>query len=403
MLPHELSAGICSLVPDKERLAMVVSFTVDAGGRVDDVDVRAAVIRSRMRLTYEQAAGELAGRHKLPAEIRQRILALRQVSDKLHRARVRRGAIELSLTEIKILLVQDDPERIRGIVPSRGSPEMALAYNLIEELMVAANEAIGRIAVKHRLPIVFRVHDRPDPERVERFAGVAGLLGVEVDPEGLDTPKGMQSFLKQVHDHPRRTVLHGLLLRALAQAEYSTHNVGHFALASTAYVHFTSPIRRYADLVAHRVMKAFLRRVGGPAGPEPVPKMPALKDTTAEASRMSEREREVISAERDTKALFAAAYMRARIGDRFEGTVTGAVASGVFVGLDDPPVDGMIRRATVERDTREPYAVDDLGARMVGQKSGRAISVGDRVVVELVDASISRRQIDLSLIGRLTT
>ena len=402
MLPESLSSGICSLVPRKDRCAMVVSFEIDANGRVGDAEVRAAVIRSRMRLTYEQVAAELTKRSRLPPVVRRRILELREAADRLRAARLRRGAIELSLPELRIALDEDDPERIRDIISSRAAPEMVRAYNLIEEFMLAANEGVARLAVKHRLPVIYRVHDRPDEERIERFAAVADLLGVEVDTQKLIAPKGMQAFLKKVANHPRRAALNGLLLRTLAQAEYSTQNVGHFALASRAYLHFTSPIRRYPDLVNHRVMKAWLRRRGGAAGPEPVPKMPSMRDAGERAERSSLRERATVQAERDVKALFAAVYMRDRIGDRFEGTVSGLSHGGVFVTLDAPPVDGMVKRASIERQTREPYELDDIGARMVGSKTGKSFTVGDRVVVEVVDTNLQRRQIDLALIGRLS-
>lgn len=402
MLPESLSSGICSLVPKKDRCAMVVSFDLDANGKAGEAEVRAAVINSRMRLTYDQVAAELSKRGRLPPVVRQRILQLRVAADRLRAARLRRGAIELNLPELRIKLDEDDPERIREIVSSRAAPEMVRAYNLIEEFMLAANEGVARLAVKHRLPVIYRVHDRPDEERVERFAAVADLLGVEVDTEKLLTPRGMQAFLKKVSNHPRRAALNGLLLRTLAQAVYATQNVGHFALASRAYLHFTSPIRRYPDLVNHRVMKAWLRRRGGSAGPSPVPRMPAMRDASERAERSSLRERATAQAERDVKALFAAVYMRDRIGDRFESTVSGLSHGGVFVTLDDPPVDGMVKRAMIEKQTREPYELDEIGARMVGSKTGKAFTVGDRVVVEVIDASLARRQVDLALISRLS-
>lgn len=404
MLPFPLSANICSLVPKKERCAMVVSFDLDANGKMGEGEVAAAVIRSRARLTYDQVASELGGKgpSKLDAEQRARVKNLRIASDRLHAARRRRGSIELNLPEIKVLLDDDDRERVRDVVPARKTPEMTRAYNLIEELMVAANEATGKLAVKHRLPVVYRVHDRPEEERIERFCAVAELLGVDVDGSKLDSPKGFQALLKRIENHPRKGPLHSLLLRTMSQAEYSTHNVGHFALASSAYLHFTSPIRRYPDLINHRVFKAFIGRRGGSAGPAPIPKMPAMKDSTERAQRSSERERMVVQAERDAKSLLCAAFMRDRIGDRFEGTVSGMSRSGVFVTLDAPMVDGMVRRSAIERDAREAFDLDEFGASMVGTKSGRRITVGDRVIIEVLAVSLARRQIDFSLMGHLS-
>lgn len=398
MLPFPLSSGICSLVPKKERCAMVVSFDLDPSGKAGEPEVCAAIIRSRQRLTYEQVAQALVGDRPLPEEIHDKVLDLREASDRLHRARIRRGAIELDLPEIKVKLDEDDPERVREIVPARNSPGMARAYNLVEELMVAANEAVGRVGVKYKLPVVYRVHDRPDEERIERFCGIAELLGVEVDPDKLQAARGFQTFLRKLVDHPRKEALNGLLLRAMAQAEYSTHNIGHFALAAPAYAHFTSPIRRYPDLINHRVMKAWIQKRGGAAGPEPVPKMPGMRSCTDRARRSSERERSVVQAERDAKQLLCAAYMRDRIGDRFEGTISGMSMGGIYVTLDSPPVDGMVRRTLIERDARESFELDPLSARMVGSKSGRSLTVGDRVMVELTGVSMARRQIELAFV-----
>jgi ribonuclease R len=246
------------------------------------------------------------------------------------------------------------------------------------------------------------VHDAPEEERIERYVAVAGLLGVEVDPERLRTPKGFRGFLRKIADHPRRDALHQLCLRTLAQAEYSTHNIGHFALASNAYLHFTSPIRRYPDLINHRVLKAWLHRRNGQCGPLPAPKMPPVRQSREQSERSNDRERATVQAERDAKALFSAAFMRDRIGDRFEGKISGLSAGGIYVTLDAPPVDGMVKRARLERELRERWELDELGAKLCGSKSKRELKVGDRVVVEVVDCSLERHQIELALLGVLT-
>ncbi len=400
MLPEALSTHICSLVADEDRAAMVVAMTVDPAGAVRDLEVMAAVIHSQRRLSYNQVAHELneGAEPRLPLPICRRIRDLRLVSDRLRAARLRRGAVELNLPETKILLDDDDRTRIRDVVQSRASPEMARAYNLIEELMLAANEGVGQIAVENRLPIVFRVHATPDVKKLEKLCDAAAALGIRVDPETLETPRGVQKFLSKTSTRTRHEALNSLMLRAMAQAEYRTENVGHFALASKAYAHFTSPIRRYPDLVTHRVMKAWLQKEGKKCGPHPVPHMPKLVESDEHSARSSTREREVMQAERDAKALFSAVHMLDRIGDRFEGRITGMSQGGVFVQLASPCVDGMIKMASFEKTTRESYTLDDSGVFLMGSRTGFKIILGDRVVVEVENSSVARRQIDFRLV-----
>jgi ribonuclease R len=402
MLPEELSSGICSLVPGKDRCAVVVTMDLDRRGKPAEVAVRAALIHSRTRLTYEQVATELSGEKKLPPRVRQRIFLLRKAADRLRSQRLRRGAMELTLPEVKVVLDEDDPERIRGLLSARSSKHLARAYNLIEEFMLAANEAVARVATNARLPVIYRVHDRPDEARLEHFAAVADLLGLPVTPEELRRPRRVQKLIQRMAGHPSAEPLQMLLLRSMAQAEYDTANIGHFALASSSYLHFTSPIRRYPDLVNHRVMKAYLQRRGGQAGPSPIPEMPHPRQSQSQAALCCEREHASTQAEREAKNLFAAIYMRDRVGDRFEGTVTGMVEAGVFVTLDDPLVDGMVKRSSIERQTRGTYELDELGVRMVAARGGRAIALGDRVIVEVQDASPTRRQIDFAFIAKLS-
>lgn len=396
MLPEQLSTHICSLVPEQDRLAMVCYMKVDAAGVIHDPEVMAAVIHSRRRLTYADAARVLSdARSRESQAVQDRVTELRAVADRLRARRLREGAVELNLDESKILLDEDDPERIRGVVKGRSTKEMTRAYNLIEELMLAANEAVGQIAVQYRLPIVYRCHEAPDEEKLEKLVAAAEMFGIKVEAQKLAKPRGMQKFLARAKAHARVKALNGLSLRALKQADYRVDNAGHFALASDAYVHFTSPIRRYPDLVAHRVLKAHLERRRGPCGPEPVPHMPKKRLSQEHAIRSSKRERLSAQAEWDTQDLFAAIFMRDRIGDRFEGTITGMSNGGFFVQLDDPFVDGMVRNQELEKETGERFELDESGVRMVGLRSGRPITLGDRVIVELLDASIQRRQIDL--------
>jgi ribonuclease R len=398
MLPEQLSSHMCSLRPDEERLAMVVTMKVTASGEVREPQYMAAVIRSRKRLTYGDVARELAGDHHLPEEIAERVLLLRRVSDRLRAKRMRRGSIELTLPETKVVLDQDDPERIRDVVASRATPEMARAYNLIEELMLAANEAVGAVAADHGLVLPFRVHATPDPDRLAQLAIAAAALGIDADPELLEEPRGVQKFLGSIEGHPRATALNYLMLRAMAQAEYRLENVGHFALAAEAYVHFTSPIRRYPDLLAHRTLKHFLSRRGGHAGPRPLPPLGSREQILAQSIRSGDRERASAQAERDARQLYAAAFMRDRIGERFTGTITGVTNNGAYVSLGTPAVDGFVRLAQISTALQDDFEVDETGVRLFGHRRGLVLTIGDRVLVEVENVSLSRRQVELALI-----
>jgi len=402
MLPEALSSHLCSLVPEQDRCAMVVSMTVDAGGEFRDIEVRAAVIHSRARLTYGMAAKELETRGHLDDAVGERVRLLRRCADRLRRRRLTNGAIELNLPEIRVVLDEDDPSRIRDIVPSRASKSMARAYNLIEELMLAANEATASVALQHKLPMVYRIHAPPDEERLAKLSTAAQALGVRVDPEKMTNARGFQKLVGRIKSHPRVKAMNMLMLRAMSQAEYTVDNIGHFALASSGYVHFTSPIRRYPDVIAHRVLKAHLRRTGGKAGPEPVPSMPDKETSAARAQRSSQREREVMQAERDSKSLYAAAFMRERIGDRFEGSISGIAQSGIFVAIEHPFVDGMIRMNTLERDRNDAFELEANMVRLVGRSSKFSLCIGDRLTVEVVDADISRRRVELALVAKMS-
>ena len=400
MLPARLSGDLCSLVPGRDRFAMVAQMTVDAAGAVSNIELCAAVIHSHGRLSYDDVAREFAGVGTLSDVERERVSALRSVADRLRARRLRLGALELNLPELRITLDDDDPNRIRAVSRSRSEPTMARAYNLIEELMLAANMAVAAVAIEKKLPLPFRVHEAPNDDKLAQFSTAAAALGVDVDPEKLRTPRGVQKLLSRVQTRTAASALNMLMLRAMMQADYRPDNAGHFALASRAYVHFTSPIRRYPDVLVHRVVKSHLFRSGGRGGAAPPPRVPKRTELESVSTYCSDRERSVAQAERDVKALYAATFMRDRIGDRFEGTVTGFSTVGMFVTLDDPFVDGMVRINSIGSD-RQSYDLEDNGVRIVARRSGDSITVGDRVMVDVENVSLPRRQVDFALVSVL--
>ncbi len=395
MLPESLSAGICSLVPRQDRLAMVVRLDIADDGTVLDQDCLAAVIHSRGRLDYGGVAAALAGdfRGKRAGYVEHADILERlgEVTGALRQARLRRGSLDLDLPEAKVQLDQDDPSRVRDIVLTRGDEPIKRAYNLIEELMLAANEAVARQFLATRTPAIWRIHPSPTPDRVEQLCTWMAAYGVALDPGAIRSPRAMGRVLKALDGHPARRPLSYLVLRTLKQAVYSASNAGHFGLASKAYLHFTSPIRRYPDLHVHRLIKAMLAAEGKPAGRPVKVRSRSAKELAVIAKQTTTLEQRAVTLERDVRSLYAAALMRDRIGDRTWGMVTSVARGGLYVALDSPAVEGMVRP-----DQRPIFYPDQLRLR---ERGGDAVfGLGDRVRVEVTDTNIRRRQVDLALV-----
>ena len=255
---------------------------------------------------------------------------------------------------------------------------------MVEELMLLANELVAQWLSKRRCPAIYRVHGKPDEEKLDRLAEVAQVLGVQVEVDDLTEPRGVSRWLKRIQDHPRRTVLEMLLLRSLKQAVYDIVNIGHFGLASDAYLHFTSPIRRYPDLIVHRQVKHLLR------GGKPDTRTAAVEDLRNAGTAASVRERAAMEVEREVVDLYRALFMRDRIGDMLEGTVSAIVGSGIYVTLDEPFVDVLVRYDAMGPDYYEPTE-DELS--VVGLRSRDVVELGDRIVVEIVDVAVLRRSV----------
>ena len=266
MLPHQLSAGICSLNPLVDRCAMVVRLDYHDDGSLADVGYAAAVIKSKARLDYPGVAAALEG------DFRGRREQYRAWVDELHRlndlARVlrarrqKRGALELEIAEPKVILDADDPRLVRDVIKAKGDPAVKQAYQLVEEFMIAANEAVGGFFRRKNAPTVWRVHAPPAEDRVAQLAELLGAYGIGVDVKEATTPLGMKHVLDQIAQKPGAQALSFLVLRTLTQAVWDTVPIGHFGLASGDYLHFTSPIRRYPDLLVHRLLKHHLHRDG---------------------------------------------------------------------------------------------------------------------------------------------
>lgn len=385
MLPRALSSNLCSLLPDVIRLCLCAEVTLDKDAIIQDVELHRAFMKSQAKLTYDKVARTLGMTQEgeidpLTESYKPGLQVAEELSLKLRGHRMRRGALDFNLPEAKIIF---DENKHPVDVQKRGSdPGIKKAYQLIEELMLLANEVVAQYLTKKEVPAVYRVHLPPDSMKLERLAAMCEVLGVNFSAEDAADPKALGAFLKRVESHPQASVLHGLLLRSMKQATYDTENQGHFGLASNAYVHFTSPIRRYPDVIVHRLVHALL------TGTE-ARKLRGLKTETQESAvRSSISERRAMEVERDVMNLYRCEVMRPHIGEQYEAKLSSVVGSGVFASIDSPFVDVLVRSEDLGPEGMEP---DDDGLRVMSPRSGDEIALGDTFKVEIIDVSLTRR------------
>jgi ribonuclease R len=388
MLPRALSSNLCSLLPGVLRLCLCVEIELDATGEVRRSNVVEGFMRSCAKLTYEGVARALgltteAPRSEAAEALRDELRVLRDIAGLLRQKRMRRGALDFNLPEAKIVVDPETKEPVAAVKRAR-DPGVAKAYQIVEELMLLANETVAAFLVDRGVPTIFRNHAAPDQVKIERFAALCARLDVPFDPEEAADPKKLSAFLKKTQGHPQRSILDTLLVRSMKQAAYDVANIGHFGLASKAYLHFTSPIRRYPDLVVHRAVRALLRG-------ESIDRSPAGIETLRLAAvTASERERRGMEVEREVVDLYRALFMKDKVGDLYTGTATGFVASGVFVTIDDPYVEVLVRTDALGPDS---YQLDEDGLAMIGTRSGDRIDVGDTVALLVEDVAVLRRTI----------
>ncbi|HEX3774259.1 MAG TPA: VacB/RNase II family 3'-5' exoribonuclease [Polyangiaceae bacterium] len=388
MLPAALAADLCSLLPEKDRLCLCVIADLDRDGRVKEFQIVEGVMRSAAMLTYGGVARTL-GFSEIPPKsppaeaFKKELRVMEELTRKLRKARMARGSLDLDLPEPKLTL---DPVTKAPIDVTRRTqdPGIKRAYNMIEELMLLANELVAAWLGQKKSPTIYRIHAKPDQAKLARLGQVAEKLGVEFNADEMSEPLGVAKFLQRVSTHARKQVLEMLLLRSLKQAAYDIKNVGHFGLASPEYLHFTSPIRRYPDVQVHRAVKHLLR------GGKPSSSEAALEELAQSATAASARERAAMDVEREVVDLYRALLMRDHIGETCEGTITALVGSGAYVTLDAPFVDVLIRYESMGPDQYQ-LAEDELS--VVGARSGDTLSLGDRVVVVIEDVAIMRRAV----------
>ena len=399
MLPIQLSANICSLNPLVDRCAMVVRLDYDDDAKIVDIGYAAAVIKSKARLDYPGVAAALGGDFRGSREMYRpwigELQRLHELAQKLRAKRQARGALDLEIAEPKVILDADDPRLVRDVIKAKGDPAVKLAYQLVEEFMIAANEAVGMFFRRRNAPTVWRVHAPPKQERVQQLAELLAAYGIEVDVQAAATPLGMKRVLDQIAEKPGAQALSFLVLRTLTQAVWDTVPIGHFGLASGDYLHFTSPIRRYPDLLAHRLLKHHLHREGHASGGGYGKAPPPVETLAQLAADSSAHERRAMEAEREAVAMYRCYMMRDQVGEKFEGTVSAVTSFGAFVELDEPYVEGLIKIDSLG----EPFSYDEVHMRLSGTRTGRMIELGDRVQVEINNVSVIRRRIDFTLVA----
>jgi ribonuclease R len=391
MLPHALSSNICSLVDGQDRLTQSVVMEIDAKGRVKKAEFHDGVIRSAARMTYQQVQKIVDG----DKELRERFAPLVPLFERMdelaklmRQRRYERGSLDFDLPEPKLVL--DASGKMTGIVASERLDSM----RVIEEFMLAANEAVAAKLSAAGVGALYRIHERPDPEKVEEFCELVASLGYRV-PGNLEEirPEDFQLILRQIEGKPEEKLVSYLLLRTMKLARYHEENLGHFGLATDMYAHFTSPIRRYPDLVVHRALRAL--RHGGP-DPE---RAAQLKEALPEMGRhLSEMERRADEAERELIEWKKVRFMADKLGDVFRGYITGVQAFGLFVELNDVYVSGLVHVSSM---TDDYYLFDEKAHLLKGENTKKVYRLGDKVEVQIVRVDLERRQIDFALVDVL--
>jgi ribonuclease R len=385
MLPEALSADLGSLKPDEDRLALTLLLTLDESATVREHQLLRTVIRSRHRLSYEDAQGVIDGEGSVTPEVDEAIRALLALSRALRAARVERGSLDFDLPEARVVLnTRGEPTDIQRVLRLE-------SHRLIEDFMLLANETIARRAVRSRIPLLFRVHESPDADRLEQLREFAATFGHRLGRRGTPTPKDLQRLLNRVHGRPEENLLSTVVLRSMKQARYSHENLGHFGLAARTYTHFTSPIRRYPDLVVHRLSaRALIDRERLPAS--------LREEVLPDVARLaSERERVAVEAERDSVDLKKVEFMERHLGAHFTGTISGVTAFGLFVLLDDFFVEGLVHVSWLEDDY---YLFVEEQFALVGERTKQRYRLGDRLSVQVAAVNREDRKIDFRLLGR---
>ncbi|WP_457644460.1 ribonuclease R [Persephonella sp.] len=383
MLPERLAAELCSLRPNEKKYAFTCEMLINRAGKVVDYDIYESVIISKAKLTYDEALRLIVGDPALEKKYPELVKPLRYMEELakiLMRAKEKRGSIDFDMPESQILFTETgDPY---DVVPY----ERHLAHRIIEEFMIIANETVARFMEEKEYPFIYRTHEEPDLDKVIKFVDLVAGLGYDVSYPEKITPKFIQKIIEKATGTPEENLIRFMALRTMKQAKYTVENIGHFGLASECYTHFTSPIRRYADINVHRMLKKAIKKKFTKKDFQVLPEK--LKIIADQCSKM---ERVADDAERDALEILKLRILASHIGEVFEGVITGVVSFGLFVEIEKYLIEGLIHISTLPSDFR----YDEENQRLVGDS--RVFRLGDKVkvIIDRVDEDL--KKLDLSL------
>ncbi len=400
MLPEALSNGLCSLKPGVDRLAMICEMNITRAGNLNSYQFYEGVIHSHARLTYAQVGEVLSAGHHEQVEkrIAPHLERLHGLYKALRKARDERGAIDFDTVETRIVF--DEHRKIDRIVPVTRND----AHKLIEECMLCANVATAKFFEDCELPILFRVHEGPSAEKLENLRSFLGELGLDLAGGEKPTPAHYQELLSAVSERPDAHVIETMMLRSLSQAVYQPENNGHFGLNYEAYGHFTSPIRRYPDLLVHRGIRRVIRSDMASkqvlrADAQPIPPKRIFPYDVAAMAVMGEQcsmtERRADDATREVEAWLKCEYLQEHVGDEFDGVVAAVTSFGMFVELQGIYIEGLVHISALPSDY---YHYDQGKQRLTGERSGRSFNLGDSVRVQVARVDLDEKKVDLELI-----
>ena len=388
MLPMQLSNGICSLNPNVDRLTLTCEMDIAASGDILRYDIYESIINSNERMTYTAVREILVDRDPAQRKRYSALLAefelMEELMNVLRTKRSKRGSIDFDLPEPEIVL--DLQGRMTEIIRA----ERNMAHQIIEEFMLAANETVARHIENKKAPFIYRIHEEPDEEKLTDLVEFLATLGISLPTVKKVKPLHLQKALAKAKGSPEETLINTVLLRTMKQARYSHENVGHFGLAAETYTHFTSPIRRYPDLIVHRVLKADMR--GKLKDEVYVEKLAAALPESA--IHCSQRERKAMEAERDVITMLKLRFMEDKVGEVFDGIITGVVQFGFFVQLRDLFVEGLVHVSTLTDDYY--HYVEKLHC-LRGERRKCAYRIGDAIRVRVDRVDTARKRIDFSL------